>query len=745
VNRPALPRTRLECAANDQRATWIFGYAVSPRAGGALSSFLGVGGPFRINPQGCSQELLTKDKVRGKKTKEKMASRWQYSFCRIIITIAIVVELCHASSILNLTIELANTDFCWNTVSKIKNDNPADPRLYYPKLPYDENLVMMRLPDCKEVCGAGPVFYRWLDVYQRIDQWIIPLAILIGTTQTAELGLMNKIRVVLQLLANPFAAVACLLSKLALNQSFHELAVSKLPSLDPATQKAFAVVLASYEEWENCIVEKVLSSRRGGVNSIEGLLETQETDLGALHGNFRRGSAQERLERLIGQQDYEPVATAQLHDAYVRASHCCRLAALTASHGLSNCRSKDLSKAFIGIITYVTSFSLSFVQIYQGNFNRRTGGSIALALLYMWIVPAVLLSTLVGEFTNKRLTRVVLEKLEKDLGRVEEETLQAEMETLQDVADGFQGTIDQLLDQLENIRRHMGYNPFLPKGSMPWLNINEIRQTISRHPSDPHDTPRRNLVGEGLGQALKEAPRRLRDAQEQRSIFHFSRLGPDSSDPYFPLCYSGGNYAFRPSRCCSRIQKRFILAAVVPVFMSVAAACMLLWTLPPPSFVNCKMVKDVAFFVTWGLSLGLDALPLPLRMALNMEEYWRVVSWKNFVIFLLQFGMVVVVSLGLFNSCTCWSNYLASPMSPGEAYVIFDPEVVLRTTSRTIWPTIVGTLLALSVAYVGVLFLMFRKGATLYDRGQIFLGKPLDQVINGVKLDVRGEKSVTAL
>jgi hypothetical protein len=647
-----------------------------------------------------------------------MATQWRWSLSEIIVIIFIIVmelDLCQAS-ILNDTTALPNSDFCWAVVSNIKSKNPADPRLYYPNLPDDANRIMMRLPDCEAVCGAQPVFLPWFDIYLRINEWFIPLAILIGSMRIAELGLANKLRVVLQLLANPFATIQCLLSKLALNQFFHELAVSELPGLDSAVQKAFAVILASYEEWENCIVKTALpparSTSTGRVDEKDGPLEAiQVIDPEEIIGEFQRGSAQQRLRRLLRRQECEPSTFAQLRGAYVRASESCRFATLTASHSLSNCHASGLSKALIGIVSYITSISISFLHIYQGQLNRRTGSSIALPLFYTWVVPVVLLSTLAGEFTSKRLVRETLERLEMDLARVEEEVLEEELRFLQGIANGFQGTMDQLLDQLEKIRQHMGHNPFLLPGSEPWLNINQIKQTVKGDPRSAFNAPLHNLVWERL--------RQLRDSRKHQSIFQFSHLGPNSTDPYPALCYTGGNYVFRPSRCCAEKPKVLTLVAIFPVFLAMAAASMVLWTLPPHGIVNCRMIKHLSFFVFWGLSFGIDALPFRQETVSAMKAYWRVISWKNFVIFVAQFGAWAVASAGWFNSCICWSNFLAG-QSRAEAYVVFDPEVDLQTTARKVWPIIVGTMLGMCGAYVALIFLKFRKGVRLYVLDEAF-------------------------
>jgi hypothetical protein len=113
---------------------------------------------------------------------------------------------------------------------------------------------MMLLTDCINTCGASPVIYSFLDIEQRINEWVVPLCILIGTMQFAPLGFWNAIFVVLHLLTDPFTSIWSLLSKLAANQQCYARCL-KSEHLPSAARKPVAVIIAALEEWENCLVE----------------------------------------------------------------------------------------------------------------------------------------------------------------------------------------------------------------------------------------------------------------------------------------------------------------------------------------------------------------------------------------------------------------------------------------------------------------------------------------------------------
>src|SRR5580700_2712522 len=80
-----------------------------------------------------------------------------------------------------------NTDFCFSTVASIKSANLYDPRLFYFTYPngtiIDTSRTMMLLTDCINTCGASPVIYSFSDIEQRVNEWVVPLCILIGMVQ----------------------------------------------------------------------------------------------------------------------------------------------------------------------------------------------------------------------------------------------------------------------------------------------------------------------------------------------------------------------------------------------------------------------------------------------------------------------------------------------------------------------------------------------------------------------------------
>ncbi|KAH0538530.1 hypothetical protein FGG08_004863 [Glutinoglossum americanum] len=608
---------------------------------------------------------------------------------RSIIILGMLWTGCNAS-IGDINFENASSptnDFCFSIVSSIRLNNASDTRLYYPTYPngtfIDRSRIMMRYPDCVHTCGANPWFYGFGDIQQRFNEWVIPLFILVGTMQVAQLGIRNTALVALHLLADPFVFTWSLLSKLASNQRYYFLCRrSRLPE---ALQEAVAMILASFEEWGNCLVEEKLSNGGDGRSPPE------------------RHEPLERLEGLLVAQGL-----------YERTQGIC----LAAAQSLSDCRAPGVWKSFLGTLSYIVAFVVSFYHTSKGEFNRRTGVSIALALFYTWIIPVVLISAIVGEFTSKRLSRAILQQLEKDLVKIQYDAQKLILHPLRDdylrkleTHGEPREILKQLLNRLDEIRQRI-YND---QGSIS----RRLRILTSKVQPSARADHREALVG--LLDEVDKIQMEEYDTQDEDSkplrIFHFADLhdGGLNDEEYPQLKWSGGNYSFRPSRCCGPQPMHLLFLAVLPVLVTLAFAIWLLYTLPPRG-INCRSVKHMCFFASWILSswltqvFGENATP---------EVHWKRTCIKNSLIFFLQFLVFWIASSGWFNSCLCWSNWLSSSR---PIYIVFDPKVETKDLAQTTWPLIAGVLVCFHIVFVLVVFCWFNKGARLYE-GVWTLGK----------------------
>jgi hypothetical protein len=236
------------------------------------------------------------------------------------------------------------------------------------------NLLHVDLPTCIQACGASSNLYGFWDIQGRIASWIVPLFILISLAQFAPLRRRNTAAVVLHLLGDPISSTAHLLWKLQNTQEYY---AECRASLRADLRRPASIILSAYEEWENFWYAK--------------------------HTHRWSSAATGRRNRIA---EFIRWVSA---DEETRIKACQR-----AANELALWRAPGLWKTSIGIINYVVAISLAFIKVINGDFNNRTGHSIAYGMLYSWLIPAVFLTSLVGAYQTKSLTRRVLLRMLKD-------------------------------------------------------------------------------------------------------------------------------------------------------------------------------------------------------------------------------------------------------------------------------------------------------------------------------------------
>lgn len=284
--------------------------------------------------------------------------------------------------------------------SDIQRQNPLDPRLvphfYSNGTIIRENFTVITLAACNDQCGVNWNPYPTLDIQKRIATWHIPLFLLIGSMHYASFGFWNIIFVIIHLLGDPISSFESLLSKLRRLQKHQRRCTRELSCLPLRVQKSVAMILVAYEEWDHEIpvYAKKLSVNHKrdhhGYARLEGEpVEEQNPDM--LH----------ILKEWLGPSTLPP------EPKQSQRRHAC----LQAANEMSDCRDSGFSKTLLGVINYITTVAASFVHVAAGDFNNRTGHSIAMSMLFSWLIPTILLCSLVGGFATKRSSEDVLERL----------------------------------------------------------------------------------------------------------------------------------------------------------------------------------------------------------------------------------------------------------------------------------------------------------------------------------------------
>jgi hypothetical protein len=215
---------------------------------------------------------------------------------------------------------------------------------------------------------------------------VIPLFLLICSMQFAPLGWKNVACVVVHLIADPNSNLESLLSKMdALKE--HSEQARRLSHLPRRVQQAVAAILAAREECDVYTEEYAPHTRRRS-SVTDDLFRELHVYLGGTVNSTMKQQTR-------------------------------RNACLQAANELSDARDRTMAKTIIATINYIVVVVVAFLHIYDGDFNNRTGHSIAAAMLYSWLIPTINLSTLVGTFSNKRSAEDVLGRLQEAFTRIE--------------------------------------------------------------------------------------------------------------------------------------------------------------------------------------------------------------------------------------------------------------------------------------------------------------------------------------
>lgn len=428
-------------------------------------------------------------------------------------------------------------------------------------------------------------------------------------------------------MADPWSSNFSLLTKLAAQQRIYHLCHAS-PKIPTAAKKSLTILLAAYEELES-------------QNLIHVYRKEKELGAALSASIVKRFS---RMEALIFNSRSENFRNKRIMEVQ------------KAAKTLSDTRTNGLGKILIGTINYIVALGLAFTHTILGNFNNRTGHSIAFAVLWSWLIVSVFQSSLVGGFITKRVARRELERLQINLDRIE-------------------------LDESKQ----------RPKVNKP----KRFRQQ-SRYHAKEVDAPSNNSRKHPLPCLRKE-------------IFDFQDIDEDNfKQVYRSLMWSGSNYSLTPSPLCDG-KERFVLGCVslLPIAISTAAA---FWisTTNPTSGVSCRSIQQLCFFCAWITSAGITVF---LRRRFPRETQFQWTRGKDLV-FCLALGTSFAFGfIGWFNSCYCWSARMSLR---AKAYIVVNPGEIIEQLAKTTWPAITLTVVGFHLLFNSLVFWHYREGAQLY-------------------------------
>lgn len=495
--------------------------------------------------------------------------------------------------------------------TELQRSDPSDPRLFH-----TSKDLAITLKECEDRCGSGMKRYPTLDIQSRFATWIVPLFLLIASIPFAPLGVGNIASVVINLLADPISSFESQASKFAYWEQHLKYCHSCLGQMPDNLKRAIAIIAVAHEESGPGADEKW--GEKPTLLYIFGIL--------------------------LGEHSFPWDRTQQLH----------RIACLEAATQLSDIRSPTLSKAMFGLIIYLMSLSVGLIHMATDNITPHTDHSIAMAVMYSWLVPAILLGALIGGFGKKQSAGDILARLYQRCSIIEAKGCN-------------EGSGKEALSPA-----------YLPQEHQAFLS--PLRTCSSQSGVGP-DTVRWL---------------RLLELETEHSDYSF-------------LCWSGGNSTFRPRQSSWGKRRPWITAiAHLPVTCSVVCAFLISYTSPTRG-VGCRSLLQSITGATWVINACItEMIRTHTRSA---KKQWRYVRGKNAIIFLAQSTGFFAVFFGVFNSCFCWSAWFSLG---SKANVLLDNSDEVKRLVKTTLPalTIIATVGQLIL--LGCIWYCGRRGARLF-------------------------------
>ena len=199
---------------------------------------------------------------------------------------------------------------------------------------------------------------------------------------------------------------------------------------------------------------------------------------------------------------------------------------------------------------------------------------------------------------------------------------------------------------------------------------------------------------------------KLREASPQSKRYRNLREYHDAQS------WSGAVYTYRPEK-----QRLFrggptdyslgllLLLAVLPVFISTVVSTIILWDTPPVG-INCRNFMVFGISLAWFLSPFITWL-IYYTGLVTSKAHWYITIVKDTIIAIPSIVLIFLSSCGLFNSCWCWSGVYSLH---DRAHVPLNVADQFQHNDRTIYPTLVGTCLALQFCVFAGMMWVGRRG-----------------------------------
>ncbi|PUU78940.1 hypothetical protein B9Z19DRAFT_1125855 [Tuber borchii] len=277
------------------------------------------------------------------------------------------------------TLHSFNDKACNSTIVGL---GPLDPSRYLNKDPFGnripDNRTRIYLSQCYVMCGPRHARYPHEDIIRRVALWLVPIFMLVGNFQFPPLGSLNSFFIAIHLFGDPIHTVYSLLVKLEISRRIHARWVISPPPI---------------REGELYVDENERKRALRDIATVNVLFDEWNYSAVGVYPQMRR-----LFDRLEGEKRINFIAA-------------CR----EAAHKLSDSRVNDSLRTWLAVGGYIVGVVSAFLKTLESGATNPTAHTIAFALLYSWLIPAVVISASVGGFASTRAGRRVIREIEDEL------------------------------------------------------------------------------------------------------------------------------------------------------------------------------------------------------------------------------------------------------------------------------------------------------------------------------------------
>ncbi|KAK4650950.1 hypothetical protein QC762_701170 [Podospora pseudocomata] len=581
--------------------------------------------------------------------------------------------------------------------------NTTDPLASpYLQLAHDESYISITRDACLAITNMTADIYTAYDsqgIWNRLVTWKFPLVSLLFHFSRPPFPLRvwtnTSLFMLIHLLGSPVTNIASLLHTLSSCRHSAKKMQKKLRDI----QRDIKDELASWR-LENPLARELVRSHWGKSTS-ERKFASLWKQLSLIKVSYDEWGVEssEFLMRTLDSLFLDPLPLRYGSRSLVQRREV--LAQIKkAADMLAADRATYVLPIFIAQFVFIASISAAFWRVIgvfpqDGQWTNVEAYSIAMSAPFLYMVPAVFLSAIIGVSQTERSVVRVL----NDLG---EKLMKEEWVVERGVSSGTEGEKERAVVVSVGVAAGRGASPVTSDterdenpGSEQLLLLTPPGQATTAEPTT-------NVSAE----AVKRESVRIPVVVEKQPIFQ-------------RVCH-GGIYGWRPEILTARQIRqtwRHVVLALNLVIMSVVVASWISYRVPPEGF-NCRNAGQAALLIMWLLSFVLDCV-----FAYYMDRwghlesgkgYWyEAVFIKDFIVGWAAVVMILVVQVGIFNRCDCFSLWGKVPVALPQI-----PEVaaVLMHRISFEWPAVTFGWIAIELGICAVIWWTYRDAFSVYNQ-----------------------------